>query len=158
MTSLPNRSGPKVVLDLPGKWDEFLNHIRGGMTGYKAMEHMGHSWRTLNRYLKDNPDKRQEFVEVKRTAREEPAMRVLMDIMENAEDDATRVSAADKVLRHSLKDMEQVIKHDHTLTVGMDPEQIADIQALRDLAASRAAEEPPLDVESWETTPNKEII
>lgn len=143
------------VFDIPGKWDTLIELVRSGMGGYEAMEHMGHSWRTLNRYMKANPEAREEFVAAKREAREEPAMRILMSEMENADSAADRISAADKVLRHSAKDMENVIRHEHQHIV--NPEQIADIQALRDLAASRRAAEDVIDVDSEEVPPAKEL-
>lgn len=147
--------GAPAVFDQPGKWETLIELVRSGMGGYEAAEAMGHSWRTLNRFMKANPEAREEFAIAKREAREEPAMRFLKKQMEDDElEPMVRQGAADKLIRHSQKDMEAVVRHEHVVTA--DPEALDDIKSFRDMIASRRAAEPVIDVESTEVTQPKE--
>lgn len=143
--------GRPVVFDEPGVWDGFLDLVRSGMTGYKAAEHMGYNRVTLRRYMKRYPERRVEFLEAKKESREEPAMRVLMSEMENADRAADRIAAAKAVLDASQKDLKEVLHHhQHDVKHSVDEETLASIAALQEAAQKRLDAGDVLDVESEE--------
>lgn len=142
-----------MVFEEPGRWDHFLSLVRSGMNGYEAVEHMGHNWKTLNAWFKRHPEAKEEFLEVKANAIEEPALRTLLDIHQNEEaKDSDRIQAAVKAVeltRREFKDEQEQRRAGNDDTVGT---VIATIERLAELADKRLA----IDVESVEATHTKE--
>ena len=143
------KPGRPVVLEDAAKWDEFISLVLSGMGGYQAIEHMGHSWKTLNRFLNQPGNERykEEFLEAKAVAVERPAMRVLLDVMENDEaKDSDRISAADKAITHSRRELQEIRGESKpTLIIA----EAATIERLAAIADERLDKGDVIDVE-WE--------
>jgi hypothetical protein len=123
----------------PRKFDDesmrkaLLHLITEGQGRKEACKELGVDYRTLYNYLKDKPDFRLEVEDAEGLIRE-TARKTLLQVMEHAERDADRVSAAKAVL--SSIDREQkatTVEHTHRHELSAGPEVLEIVELQRQL-------------------------
>ncbi len=122
----------------------YTRHIREGYGRGEAAELIGLSYPTVWRYIKANPEFLEEIQDAEQVS-VEGAVRVLIAIMNESDDNKDRISAADKIIKYRTRDQ----KRDSTVTHHHQIELTGD-QSPQVLELTRRLEQRAIDTGSKE--------
>ena len=130
---MPARKGRPRVFDDPEMRASVLRLVSEGMGRKEACDHLGVSYPTMYRYVRDHAEFRLELEDAEGVIRES-ARKVLIDLMHNADRDADRQAAAKTILQDVQREQKvTAVEHTHKHELSAGPEVLEIVELQRQL-------------------------